>query len=76
MIIASKRLFNNGSPLLWREESGCRFMMAGLFLLFFVSMLLIFKKMHGWAITIALITLLLCICMFMHHVTDIIPIRL
>jgi fatty acid desaturase len=51
-------------------------MMAGLFLLFFICMVLIFKQKRNEAIILTLVTLVLCLMMFMHHATDIIPIRL
>ncbi len=50
-------------------------MMAGLFLLYFFCMVLILKGKQKAAITLTVVTLVLSLGMFIHHITDVIPIR-
>jgi predicted branched-subunit amino acid permease len=52
------------------------FMMAALFLLFLISQFLIFRGKKRPAIVLALVTLVLCLFMYIHHITLSIPIRL
>jgi len=51
-------------------------MMAALFLLFLICLFLIFKGKKRPAIVLTLVTLVLCLFMFIHHITLSIPIRL
>lgn len=51
-------------------------MMAALFLLYGIAIYLSLKRQKKAAFTFTIITLILCILMFMHHATDKIPVRL
>lgn len=45
-------------------------MMAGLFLLLSISIFLILRGYRKTGVVWTLITLILCICMFIYHITD------
>ncbi len=51
-------------------------MMVGLFFLFLVTQLFAFFGRRTYAITLGLITILLCIAMFIHHATSTLNINL
>jgi hypothetical protein len=51
-------------------------MMAALFLLFLICQFLLFRGQQRPAIVLTLVTLVLCLFMYIHHITLSIPIRL
>lgn len=51
-------------------------MMVSLFLLFFISLVLILFGMRKTALVLSVITLILCVCMFLQHATTKLPIHL
>lgn len=51
-------------------------MMAGLFLIFFIVQVLIIMGKNKHAFMLAILNVILCIGMFLHHATDILKIRL
>jgi hypothetical protein len=51
-------------------------MMAGLFFIFVVNMLLVWRGLRKPAIILAIVNLLLCLAMLWHHVTTKIDIML
>jgi hypothetical protein len=51
-------------------------MMAGLFLVFLICMILIYKQQRNAAFGLVIINLILCLLMLLHHATDVLKIRL
>lgn len=51
-------------------------MMAGLFLVFLICMILIYKEQRNIAFGLVIINLILCLLVLLHHSTDIVKIRL
>jgi hypothetical protein len=52
------------------------FMMAALFLLYLVSLVLIFCSKRKAAMIVVIINIALCMLMLLHHATDVLNIRL